>query len=392
MCKKILILVLCLPLILMIRLVRPFFKVQFCEIRSDRIGHFSIDAIFKIFFPRSSKKQKIFYYFSHHVSNYQWEKMIKRTVKIYKFTRALAWANKKIPGGNSHEKDININYSRDINGLVYRNNKIKIPFTEEENNHCLSELTKLGWKKGDKIICLLIRDNEYLKNYYDEKNISSQYHDYRNSDIKEYFQGIDILVQKKYWVFRMGKLMSQKAKYKSKYFIDYAFCNIKSDLMDIWLCANCDGCISTGTGPDMISYIYQKPILFINFLPLYHYWSFGASITSFKRLFWKNSNMPLTLKEYIDHSYLDYNKYIENGIKIRDLSSTEIQKTIQEFVFFIEKGYHKKSKRNICLQESFKSEIKANKNFNTFHNWFNPNSIISCNWLKKQNKNFLRMN
>ena len=38
-------------------------------------------------------------------------------------------------------------------------------------------LTKLGWKKGDKFICLLVRDDEYLKKYFEGKNISSQYHD-----------------------------------------------------------------------------------------------------------------------------------------------------------------------------------------------------------------------
>ena len=186
--------------------------------------------------------------------------------------------------------------------------------------------------------------------------------------------------------------MSKKIQYKSKYLIDYPFCNFKSDMMDIWLFANCDGCISTGTGLDMVSYVYQKPILFLNFLPLYHYWSFGNSITSFKKLFWKNSNKPLTLIEYINHSYLETNKFNESGIKIIDLSSIEIKQAIKEFVSFIEKGYHKESKKNLFKQEAFRQGIKANKKFNFYHRWFNPNSRIGYDWLDKQDKSFFESN
>ena len=33
--------------------------------------------------------------------------------------------------------------------------------------------------------------------------------------------------------------------------IDFPFEKTKFNLLDIWLFANCNGCISTGTGPDL---------------------------------------------------------------------------------------------------------------------------------------------
>ena len=70
------------------------------------------------------------------------------------------------------------------------------------------------------------------------------------------------------------------------------------------------------------------------------------------------------------------------------MSNIEIQQEVKDFVSFIEKGYYKKSKKNLLLQERFKKVIKANKKFNLLHSWFHPNSAISYHWLKKQNKNF----
>ncbi|MDC1280934.1 hypothetical protein N8Z28_01470 [bacterium] len=46
--------------------------------------------------------------------------MIKIKIKIYAFIKFIAWTNKKIAGGNTHEKIININLFRDINAVLYK--------------------------------------------------------------------------------------------------------------------------------------------------------------------------------------------------------------------------------------------------------------------------------
>ena len=386
--KKLFIFILTLPLIFLIRLVKSIKLIQFCEIRSDRIGHFTIDSMLKIFDPNNNSNEIRLYYLSDFVSNDQWKKMLKRKIKLYNFIKYLAWANKKIPGGQVHEKIINIYSSRDINGIFHNTKDIKIPFLNEEIVSCENTLRKVGWKKGDKIFCLLVRDEEYLNKYHNNDSSSFSYHNYRNSNIQSYIEGIDCLTKRKYWVFRMGKIMTEKVNFSNKYFIDYAFCDFKSDLLDIWLFANCNGCISTGSGLDMVSLIYQKPILFLNYIPLYHWWSFANSITLFKHLYWKESEVKLTLNEYIIHSYFKQKEY--KKITIKDLSSLEIKEAIKEFIFFLDKGYHKHSKENLLLQKKFKKEIKEYAKFDLIHRNFHCNSVIGYNWLKKQGKFFFK--
>ena len=386
--KKFPIFILMLPLIFFIRLVKPIKLIKFCEIRSDRIGHFAIDSMLKIFDSNNNSNEIILYYLSDFISNLQWEKMLKRKIKLYKLIKYIAWANKKIPGGQVHEKLININFSRDINGILYNRNDTKIPFIDEENETCENTLLKLGWKKGDKIFCLLVRDDEYLKKYENNQGISFNYHKYRNSNIQSYIKGIDYLTKKKHWVFRMGKLMTKKVNFSNKYFVDYAFCDFKSDLFDIWLFANCNGCISTGSGLDMVSLIYQKPILFLNHLPLNQWVSWANSITFFKHLYWKKSGIRLNLDECIICSYTDNKKY--KKIIIKDLSSLEIKEAFKEFIFFLDKGYYKQHKKNLLLQNKFKKEIKEYKKFDLYHRNFHCNSVIGYNWLKKQDKSFFK--
>jgi putative glycosyltransferase (TIGR04372 family) len=380
--NKIVILILCIPFVFLVRILRPFVLIQFCEIRSDRIGHFVIDSILKIFANNETNRQVTLYYFSSHVSNSQWERMLLRKIKVYTFVKYLSWANIKISGGKLHEKIININYSRDINGLLYKNKNTKLHFTLEENIWCEEVLIKLGWKRGEKIICLLVRDNAYLEEHYKSTNNSYNYHDYRNSNVDDYIPGINYLNKKKYWVFRMGKVMSRPVNYFNKYFVDYAFSESKSDLLDIWLFANCDACISTGSGLDTVSLVYEKPILFLNFLPLSTWWSFANSTTYFKSLFWCQSGNSLKLQEYFENSYFDDYQYTSRKIKIKNMSSDEIKSAIKEFVYYLEKNTYKHNKINITSQNLFKTSIDKNKKISKFHKWYHPKSFIGNKWLR----------
>ena len=48
-------------------------------------------------------------------------------------------------------------------GNIYKSNKININFTKKEIDKTDKTLEENGIKKNTKIICLLVRDGEYLK-------------------------------------------------------------------------------------------------------------------------------------------------------------------------------------------------------------------------------------
>ena len=47
---------------------------------------------------------------------------------------------------------------------------------------------------------------------------------------------------------------------------DINYLSDKNDFMDIWLFAHCTACISTGTGLDLLSVVYNRPILLLNYI------------------------------------------------------------------------------------------------------------------------------
>ena len=95
-------------------------------------------------------------------------------------------------------------------------------------------------------------------------NFDTSYHDYRDCNIENFTPGIKYLLNKDFFVFRMGKLQKKKLNLKNKNYLDYAFSKYRSDILDVWLMANCEFCISTGTGFDQISRVFKKPILYVN--------------------------------------------------------------------------------------------------------------------------------
>ena len=54
-----------------------------------------------------------------------------------------------------------------------------------------------------------------------------------------------------------------------KYFIDYPFTNLKSEIMDLYLLQICHFYIGTPSGPMDTAYLFNKPILLTNLYDIY---------------------------------------------------------------------------------------------------------------------------
>jgi putative glycosyltransferase (TIGR04372 family) len=194
-----------------------------------------------------------------------------------------------------------------------------------------------GWSDGEPFVCLLVRDDEYLAHGSLHGNGNPRayegwsYHNYRNSDIDTYLPAIGWLAAQGVWVIRMGKLMAKPLPTGIDHVVDYSFDPGKSDLLDIWLLANCTGCISTATGPDQISLIFERATLFVNALPLSHLSSSAKAIWVPKPLRWRDSGQPLSITEHLTHGFTRSVEYNNAGIDILDMTSSEITSAVQEF-------------------------------------------------------------
>lgn len=367
------------PLLIFIRIIYPIFKIKIIQIRSDRIGHFALDSM-EIYckYLNSKRTSKHYFFVDGPISNYFWLKLIQRKLKITPLAKYIFKCNKLLFGGTLINGVSSYTESRDIYGLFYSNN-IKIPFTDEENNFGYEWLKSFGWSKGEKFVCLLVRDQAYLDQYF--KNLNWDYHKFRNSNINTYSKGVKWLSKQNVWVFRMGKNVASQFKLKDKKIIDYPYCNYRSDFLDVWLFANCDACISTGSGMESVSHIYKKPILHVNMLPMNHINSFTKCMFYPKHLYWETTNTPLSIKEYFTHSHNNLFDYKKNGITIKDMTEDEILVAIKEFWTYFQCNSNQKV--NTKKQKLFWDILfKYNKDEKLkFHGWKHPQSFIGNSWI-----------
>ena len=236
---------------------------------------------------------------------------------------------------------------------------------------------------------MIVRDQGYLQSSTilspDDKGWG--YHNYRNSDISEYELSIQWLIERGVRVIRMGKNMIKPLSINHELVIDYPFLEETNDLLDIWLCAHCNLCVSTGTGIDYVSDVFRKPILFINFLPLIDFISWSNAMHVPKKLLWADSGKELSLRENINNSWGRNDHYSNHNIKIQNLNKDEILVSIKECWEDLENGLNY-TKRDLALQRKYWKILKSEPNFNKQHGWIHPSARAGRNWLRSRQEEF----
>jgi putative glycosyltransferase (TIGR04372 family) len=142
---------------------------------------------------------------------------------------------------------------------------------------------------------------------------------------------IEWLNNKGVWVLRMGRVMNRRSSFVSDRFIDYAFDDDKSDLLDIWLFANCTACVSTASGLDTIPVIYGRPVLFVNAMPLSHFASYAESTWVPKHLEHIEDGSRCNADEHLRADFIRSEEFTDAGLRLTPLSPEELVTSISEF-------------------------------------------------------------
>lgn len=377
------------PFVLLMRSLKPIVHLKICKLYSERLGHFVQDAAEQLVRKNQLPKNvKVMYYFGE-ISNAQWATMVRRTMRIKgNWLRHLDFWNKVIPGGVNFQQPSSFTESRDKQGL-FLTFDARLKFTESENLQALNWMRARGIQEHDKYICLHIRDNAYLRVYNPQK-ISDEVierDNFRNSEIVDYYEAIQTLTKAGFWVIRMGKSVESPISPPIPRVIDYPFDRDRSDLLDIWLFANCDACISTISGPDMIPVVYRKPLLHVNALPLTQLHAYLPCMTVPKNLSYKMTNKDFTLKDYLDSNFTQSEAYESAGVQITSLTSTELVEAFEEFLEL----YLLKSKLPIVnenLQSRFWQEFARGPLYSRFQPNRHSDARICSSWLRSRKDGF----
>ncbi|MDC3200287.1 TIGR04372 family glycosyltransferase [Porticoccaceae bacterium] len=330
---------LALPVVLVVRIIRPWLLLRFCGLISSRIGHFAANTELylceydaKINRP-SQHHVDLFYFATRPICNQQLAKMWKRTLYIGPswVLAPIARINSLFPGGEIHEVGNNSQHDRDVHNLLEKTPP-HLEFTGEEESTGQANLELMGIPPGSPFVCLVARDSAYLGSHIKDADFS--YHNHRDVDVQSYVLAAEELTSRGYYVLRMGSKVHESINSRHHMVIDYATNGMRTDFMDIYLGAKCAFCISCGMGFDAIPLIFRRPIAYVNLVPPGYFFTFrNSSIGIFKHHFSIKYGRNLSLREVFSKGVgfcMRASEYEEKDIIPLGNTSEEIRNVVVE--------------------------------------------------------------
>ncbi len=372
------------PVVLFLSVVGIRYRVGY--LIRDRIGHYIFDVEWYLTVDKIDREIPALgrdILFLEGVScNAFLDRMVKRQVPVRLLARPLHRATEFIPAKFSQvlAPARERNGSRDPMGRM-GSQQTALRFTATENLDGQQALVEFGLPPKQRFVCLMVRDGAYL-----EKRIRGwpgrwDYHSYRDSPIEDYKDCVSRLLTLGYFVIRMGQVVERRLAIDDPRVIDYPFSKYKSDFLDIWLPARCTFGISTGTGLDAVSLVFQRPIVYVNFLPLVDNLSWSENIFVPKYLRWKKNGRLLSVKEYVSYSLNSSHRYVEEGIEVNNLQPHEITAAANEMHHRLCNNW-KVDPLDEENQSRFWGEADLTEKCPKAHNFINPEARIGAQFLR----------
>ena len=353
------------PLVIIIRLIKPWLLIRWYGLTCSRIGHLGLDPELyscrrdaKINQP-SQKYIDIFFLGNKYICNKQLVKMLRRNLTILPAFLILPLSNINrfinlfIKGGGQHE--IDIDPTKEFYKIIMHKSNPHISFSKEEKLKAKKILNEFGIPENIKFVCLIVRDSAYLDRYKNYSHRNWDYHSYRDCDIDRYVLAAEELASRGYYVFRMGVKVHKSLKSSDPKIIDYANSKIKSDFMDIYLGANCTFCISSSCGFDAIPTIFRKPVAF-TYTPFGQIQVQGENdLVITKHHLNKKNKKKLTISEIFSSNVaLSFRseEYQNNNIELQENTPEEIRDLVTEMDERIS-GSWKETEEDLLLQKKF---------------------------------------
>lgn len=319
---------LAIPMVLIIRLIKPWLLVRLGVLISSRIGHFVANTEMYLCERDAginvpNQRYVDVFFMEGSICNQQLATMWHRVLLIWPawLLMPIYRVNQLIPGGKIHEIGHNSQHDRDVHNLLDRF-PAHLQFNALEDERGEIGLRAIGIPKDMSYVCLNVRDSAYLA------GPNWAYHNYRDSNIQNYVLAAEALAERGYFVIRMGAKVHASIKSQHPKVIDYATNGMRSDFMDIYLGAKCTFCITTGSGWDEVPEMFRRPMVYVNLVPLGYLRTFRAEFLAItKKHIWQKTGNTLTLREIFlkDIGFLVYaSDFKSRGVDLIENTPKEI--------------------------------------------------------------------
>jgi len=389
-------------LIILIRLIRPWFLIRWEKLSPARLGHFALD--FEVYSCKKDEnfntpKQKyidIFFFHPNYICNEKLYKMVKKklftlpTFFLLPLFNVNRFLDLFILGGKQHEIGLVRNEERDIYDLFSKYKPhISLNYKEELNGKKI--LNEFGIPNNAKFVCLVVRDHFYLDRHKSHSLKDYSQSNYRNGNIDRYILAAEELVKRDYYVFRMGMNDIKPFNTVNKKIIDYANTKLRSDFMDVYLGSKCSFCISNGCGFDAIPYIFRKPIAYIQQTLGVLHTEREQDLLLLQPHLNKKNNARLNVSEiFLSNVALagHTDEFEKNNVILEENSPEDIKNLVVEMEERLS-GNWKETEEDLLLQKKFWSTLEANVgkvDKSMFNNKDKKQKLFTLNMMKRLKK------
>ncbi len=181
-------------------------------------------------------------------------------------------------------------------------------------------LEGLGVPKDAPIALLHVRDRGYAS--------FMTHHFYRCADVKNYNLAIDALIERGWWVFRIGDKTSPPLEHPSEQAVDIPHRAGHANWMDVYMCGRCDFGIVQLSGPEVIVRGFRKPMLLANVVPDLARDPFPRELWLMKRFVSKETGEDMTYEAYLEKGaplLTMSDQYEQAGIEVIENTPEELR-------------------------------------------------------------------
>jgi putative glycosyltransferase (TIGR04372 family) len=223
--------------------------------------------------------------------------------------------------------------------------------SQQQEKEAKAAISEMGLNPNQPFVCLIVRDSGHNA---DPSGVENPGYEFRNFDIDVFSDAAIALSKRGYQVVRMGAGKEKAFSLKHEGVFDYATSIHRTELLDIYLAANCAFAISTQTGPDAVCLLFRRPVCFVD-IPLFSQFFFGTGLAFWNPTVYSQRGRKLSLREIIDADLL-WEKSTEELLakQIEGVRSTpiEIQQNVMGFVEMYESGFVLTKQQEIVLDEA----------------------------------------
>lgn len=289
------------PLLALLYLIEPFWRIRFAVVAPERIGKLAL--LPELYLRRGDldgrPTRTTCLFFSASPCNRQLQRMWARTVPVVE----SVWLNRLL-----HRLLPLLSRTRFIQSIVdnsanHREMALGRPhlaFTAEEEAEGRALLARMGIGEKDWFVCIHARSPDYLNQT--GQAAASQRNRYRDSSIENYLEAARWFTAQGGFVLRMGSAVDAPLPdIGNPRIIDYATKN-RSDFLDVYLPAKCRYFIGSTSGLTAVPEIFNVPIAWANFA------SYGSIAEGAKAVF-----APKLLRDRASGRFLTLREVVKLG-------------------------------------------------------------------------------